>query len=191
MLVIHQAWKSGVCYWSINVPNNISRQYQRRSWNSVELSRWSSFTKIINDRKPLINFAIAFEPLFSKCLKSVLQDALEIFFQNILCSTRRDVFKTAIEDVFQIYKSDIFEASKRHLRLKCFQGVIYDCLENHLAKTSKNCLFEMSFLLLYEMSFRQLQKISSRFANPKSFRCLKDILPRCLERLHQAFLRCL
>ena len=46
--VIHQAWKSGVCYWPISIPNNITRQYQRRILNSVNLLQWSSFTKIVN-----------------------------------------------------------------------------------------------------------------------------------------------
>ena len=72
---------------------------------------------------------------------------------------------------------------------RCFQSVFYHCLENYLAKMSKNCLCEMSYIPLYEMSFRQPCKISSRFANPTSFRRLKDILPRCLECLHKTSLR--
>ena len=39
------------------------------------------------------------------------------------------------------------------------------------------------------MSIRLLYKISSRFANPTSFRRLKDILPRSLECLHKTSLR--
>ena len=65
---------------------------------------------------------------------------------------------------------------------RCFQGVFYHCLEKHLAKMFKNCLCEMSYIPLYEMSFRQLCKISSRFANPTSFRRLKDILN--ISKLH-------
>ena len=66
---------------------------------------------------------------------------------------------------------------------RCFQSVFYHCLENDLTEMSKNCLCKMSYTLLYEMSLRQPCKISSRFANPRSFRPLKDILPRCLECL--------
>ena len=49
----------------------------------------------------------------------------------------------------------------------------------------------MSFIPLYEMSFRQLCKIKifSRFANPKIFRRLKGILPRCLESLRKKFFK--
>ena len=72
---------------------------------------------------------------------------------------------------------------------RCFQGVFYHCLENHLAKMSKNCLCEMSYIPQYEMSFRQLCKISSRFANPTSFRRLKDILPNRLECLRETSFR--
>ena len=46
--LIHQTWKPGVCYWPISMPNNITKQYQRCIYNSVELWRWSSFTKIVN-----------------------------------------------------------------------------------------------------------------------------------------------
>ena len=74
---------------------------------------------------------------------------------------------------------------------RSFQGVLYNCLKNHLVKASRNCLFKMLFVPLYEMSFRQLCKISSRFANPTSFKRLKDILPKCLECLHETSLRCL
>ena len=72
---------------------------------------------------------------------------------------------------------------------RCFQSIFYPCLENYLAKVSRNSLFEMSFIPINEMSFRQLCKISSRFANPTSFRRLKDILLRCLECLHKTSLK--
>ena len=121
-------------------------------------------------------------------LKPVLQDALETFFQNVLFSTRRYAFR-------QLWKMSSRFANPTFLRRlkgilqRCFQGVFYHCLENHLAKMSKNCLCEMSYIPLYEMSFRQLCKISSKFANLTLFRCLKDILPRCLECLHKTSLR--
>ena len=66
-------------------------------------------------------------------LKSVLQDALQTFFQNVLFSTRPDVFQTAMQDVFWICKSDIFKASCKDP----FKGVFYHCLQNYLAKMSK------------------------------------------------------
>ena len=56
--VIHQAWKSSVWYRLISMPNNITRQYKRRIYNPVERLRRRSFTKIVNDYKPLTNFAI-------------------------------------------------------------------------------------------------------------------------------------
>ena len=62
----------------------------------------------------------------------------------------------------------------------CFQSVFDHCLENYLTEMSKNCICKMSYTLLYEMPLRQPCKISSKFANPRSFRRLKDILPRCL-----------
>ena len=66
---------------------------------------------------------------------------------------------------------------------RCFQSVFYHFLENYLTEVSKNCLCKMSYTLLYEMPLRQPCNISSIFANPRSFRRLKDILPRCLECL--------
>ena len=103
--------------------------------------------------------------------------------KNVLCSTRRDVFKTAMQDVFYICKSDIFKASKRHLS-KMLSRCLLHCFENCHAKMSKICLYEMSYIPLYEMSFRQPCKMSSRFANSTSFRRLKECL-------HETSLRCL
>ena len=72
---------------------------------------------------------------------------------------------------------------------RCFQSVFYHRLENYLAKMYKKCICEVSYIPLYEMSFRQQCKISSRFANPTSFRHLKDTMPKCLECLHKTSLR--
>ena len=72
---------------------------------------------------------------------------------------------------------------------RCFEGAFCHCLENHLEKMSKNCLCKMSYIILYEMTFRQLWKVSFRFANPTSFRRLKDILPKCFDCLHKTALR--
>ena len=91
-------------------------------------------------------------------------------------------FSDSYASVFLICKS---ERRLKGILQRCFQGVFYHCLENHLAKMSKNSLCEMSYIPLYQMSFRQLCKIFSTFANPTSFRRLKDILPRCLECLHK------
>ena len=77
-----------------------------------------------------------------------------------------------MQDIFQICKSNIFQVSERLL-----------------AEISENCLCEMSYIAVHEMSFRQLCKISSRFGNPTFFRCMKDILPRCLECFHKTSLR--
>ena len=46
------------------------------------------------------SFAIAFDHFFQNVLMSVLQDALETFLQNVSCSHRRNVCKTAMQDVF-------------------------------------------------------------------------------------------
>ena len=54
---------------------------------------------------------------------------------------------------------------------------------------SKNCLCDMSYIPLHEIPFRHLCKASSRSANPTFFRCLKDILSRCLECLHKTSLK--
>ena len=91
----------------------------------------------------------------------------------------------ALEQTFfrQLCKlSSRFEDPKFSRRLKdilerCFEGLFYHYFGNYLAKMSKNCFCKMSYIPLYEMSFRRLSKISSIFANPPSFRRLKDILP--------------
>ena len=122
-------------------------------------------------------------------LKSVLQDALETFFQKM--SLLDEVFFRQLCKMSSRFANPTFLRRLKGILQRCFQGVFYHCLENHLAKMSKNCLCEMSYIPLYEMSFRQLCKICSRFANPTSFRCLKDILLRCLECRHKTSLRCL
>ena len=93
--------------------------------------------------------------------------------------------------MFSRFPNPTFLRRLKGILQRCIQSAFYHCLENYLAKMSKNCLCKMSYIPLYEMSFRQPCKISSRFANPKSFRRLKDILRRCLECLHKTSFRCL
>ena len=99
------------------------------------------FAKIVNDRKPLTNFATAFETLFAKCL--------EVCFTRCL----REMFYVALDKMLlkQLCKISSRFANPTFLRLlKCilqryFQGFFYHCLGNHLAKMSKNCLCKMSY----------------------------------------------
>ena len=97
-------------------------------------------------------------------------------------------FQVAMQDFFQICKSDIFKASKKPLAKMLSKCICYS-FENYFAKMPKNCLCEMSYIPIYQIFFRQLCNISSRFANPISFRPVKEILPRCFECLHKTSLR--
>ena len=76
---------------------------------------------------------------------------------------------------------------------RCFQGIFTIALKNMLLRclniSCSDYLFEMCFIPLCAMSFRKLCKIFPRFANPISFRRLKDILSRSLECLHNTSLR--
>ena len=38
----------GFCYQPINMPNDITRHYQRYIKNPAELLQWSSYTKVVN-----------------------------------------------------------------------------------------------------------------------------------------------
>ena len=100
-----------------------------------------------------------------------------------------EMFLRQLDKMSSRFANPTFLRSLKDILQRYFQGIFYHCLENHLPEMSKNCLCEMSYIPLYDMSFRQLCKISSKFANPTSFRRLKDILPRCLECLHKISLR--
>ena len=86
---------------------------------------------------------------------SVLQDTLETFFKHVLCSTRWDVSKAAMQDIFKICKSDIFKTSKRHLA-----KTLSRCLKSHLAKCLiyhyMRCLLDSCARYLLDLQIRHL-----------------------------------
>ena len=99
------------------------------------------------------------------------------------------MFLRQLDKMSSRFANPTFLRRLKDILQRCFQSAFYHFLENYFGKMSENCLCEMSYIPLYEISFRQPCKISSRFANPTSFRRLKDILPRCLECLHKTSLR--
>ena len=76
--------------------------------------------------------------------------------------------------------------------LRCLKGMLYkDAFKLSFTIALKTillrCLKTVFYTTIWDV-FRQLCKIPSRFANPTSFRPLKDILPRCLKCLHKTFI---
>ena len=112
-------------------------------------------------------------------------------FSNMSYVALDEMFFRMVCKIYSRFANQTFLRRLKGILQRCFQSIFYHGSEKYLVKMFKNCLFKMFFISLFEMSFSQLCKISSRFANPTSFRRLKDIFPRCLECLLKTSLRCL
>ena len=83
---------------------------------------------------------------------SVLQDALETFFQMSSAALDEMLFRQLCK-MSSRFANPTFSRCLKDILKRCSPGVFYHCLENYLAKMSKSCFCEMSYIPLYEMSY--------------------------------------